>query len=1004
MAARFAGAPDLGGYWQNILDRREALREAPAGWDLGCYVPDADPADSHRIPTRVGGFLRGELRFDPVAFRVPPSMVTRSRPDPFMALQLAHAALADAGALEDRAARKRTGVVLGHISLTEHQDLAAASQQYGVDQVMAVLRDLIPELPGPRAAAVEAELRRQLRRLDPERLPSMVPSMIGGLVANRLDLRGPTCAVDAACASALVALDQACGLLRRGRCDLVLTGGIQFSVGPEQYAAFAQLGGLATSRVRPFTTEAEGTLLGEGGAVLALKRREDAERDGDRIYAVVQGVGLASDGTNQGLLTPSREGELRAIREAWEGAGLDPVDLGLVEAHGTGIPLGDATELEALHEFHGAHRSGRPRRALGGVKSMIGHCLAASGAAGLVKAALAIHHRVLPPSLGEEPCPELEAEGLFYLNTAPRPWVAGPGGRVASVSAFGFGGCNAHAVLQEWRPPEGPSFASFADRAPPASAPAPAPGRTDWRAELFLLGAEGPAGLLAQVRDLRATLGGVASPRLASLAAGTWERPRTGPCRLAVVARDLEDLRTRLDALLAGGEGGLCSTPDGMVRYHAGAEPGRLALLFPGEAAQRPEPLGDLFLHFSRLGEWLDFMVELHDADLPAEDVSLASLLYPPEDVAPAGLAASRAGVAAVWAAGFALVELLRELGVRADGMVGHSAGEPLAHFQAGVFGEPERSLARRAVATNLAGLGELQRDEAIPLCRGVAVGGLELERVEELLGEGLHLAMDNAPGQQVVFGPPEDLGEFEARVRDAGGILFPVPMGRPFHTPLYEAGTTQCREILAGEELHPPGVDLYSCVTAAPFPEERAAFEEVYARQWSERVRFRETLERMYADGYRTFLEVGPGATLAPFVRDTLRGRPVAALSCLPPRGDALAHWLGVLGELHVRGQDLEGQGLFRGRREVPPPPGGAVFEAPATRVTLSEETAASLRALVPGGARPASPQDPDLARRHFRFMDSVLEQQGRALDVLAEAMRRGGVSPDEEGSQDDG
>lgn len=1001
MAARYADAPDLGAFWGNILDRHEALRAAPADWDLGSHVPETSLP--HRIPTNVGGFLRGELRFDPVARAVPPSIVADNRPDCFMALQLAHEALEDAGLPADRRDPDRVGIVLGNIHLSEHQELAGMLQQFGVDLIMKVLGDLAPDHPAGQAADLEARLREQLCVIHPDRLPAMVPSMISGLAANRLDLRGPCFTVDAACASAVVALEQACGLLRRGSCDQVLTGGIQFSVGPQQVGAFAQLGALAASRVRPFAQEAEGTLLGEGGAILVLKRRADAERDGDRIYALVQGVGLSSDGTSQGLLTPSLEGEARAIRWAWEESGLDPSRLGLVEAHGTGIPVGDATELEALQDFHRQHRAGGPPCALGAVKSMIGHCLAASGAAGLVKAAMAIHHRVLPPTLADRPRPELEDAGLFYLNTAPRPWIEGEGRRVASVSAFGFGGCNAHAVLEEWRPSGRDFFAGFLDRAPPA--PPRAPGRQDWPVELFLFEAADPGQLASQVRDFRAEVEAGPEQSLRAWAQEAWSRRGRGRSRWAFLAKDAQDLQRRLEV----GPGEPQADAQNLrARFAAAAPGGKLAMLFPGEASQRPGALGDLLLHFPRLGEWLDALVALHDEDLPAGEASLATLLFPRAGGAgaaldPAGLRqfeASRAGSMAVWATSFGLVELLGEVGLRAEGLLGHSAGDVLARVQAGAFGPPGRRRACEAVMTNLRGLADLERDRSLPACRGVAVGGLGLDEVEQLLGRfdgALHLAMDNCPSQQVVFGPEPQLAAFEDQVREAGGILFPVPMARPFHTPLYAAGTAQCREVLATVELHPPQVPLYSCVTASPYPSDPEGFLDVCARQWTERVRLRETLLRMYEDGFRVFLEVGPGAKLGAFARDTLRGTDALILSCDPPRGAGLESFLDLLGQLHVHGLDLDAGALFRGRAEGPTGPAGSVFRTPRIDLELPADSVASLRETIRAGPAPEDPPGElppgrrALAARHFQLMEDILAQQERALALL-EAAEEGG------------
>src|SRR6185503_11868787 len=235
-----------------------------------------------------------------------------------------------------------------------------------------------------------------------------------------------------------------------GECDLVLAGGIQVSTTFPISLLFSQLGALARSgRIRPFHPEADGTLLGEGAGVVVLKRHEDAVRDGDRVYAVIRGLGTSSDGKAMGILAPRLEGEELAMRRAYESSGINPGSIGLVEAHGTGTPVGDATEIEALRRVFG-DGDRRPRLPMGSVKSMIGHCIPAAAAAGLIKTALALHHRILPPTLGgDAPHPKLQGSG-FYLNTQTRPWIhGGREPRRAGVSAFGFGGINAHAILEE---------------------------------------------------------------------------------------------------------------------------------------------------------------------------------------------------------------------------------------------------------------------------------------------------------------------------------------------------------------------------------------------------------------------------------------------------------------------------------------------------------------------------------------------------------------------------
>jgi acyl transferase domain-containing protein len=325
-----------------------------------------------------------------------------------------------------------------------------------VDQTLRILRELCPEYTPEELVRIKGQLKASLPPFDPETAPALIPNIITGRIANRLDLMGPNYIVDAACASALVALDAAVRDLLAQRCDLMLVGGVHASSPPVLHMIFCQLNALSLGcQIRPFDTGADGTMLGEGAGIVVLKRRREAERDGDRIYALIKGIGVSSDGRGAALMAPRPEGEALALRRAYRMAGISPGSIGLIEAHGTGTVMGDPTEIQALREVFGSREDGAsPSCALGTVKSMIGHTLPAAGAAGLIKAALALHHRILPPTLHcEEPNPALELERTsFFINTETRPWIHGRADhpRRAGVNAFGFGGINAHVILEEY--------------------------------------------------------------------------------------------------------------------------------------------------------------------------------------------------------------------------------------------------------------------------------------------------------------------------------------------------------------------------------------------------------------------------------------------------------------------------------------------------------------------------------------------------------------------------
>ncbi len=452
MSCLFPGSPGLRAFWENILARRACISDHPAPEALRSLQPDSK--DFERIYTIRGGFLGEASRFDPLEYGIMPASVEGGDPDHFLALRVAREALEDAGLPPGHASGERTDVILGHGTFTNPGFTNHVFHADVLDQVIDLLREMHPEYTGAELDAIWRRMRDSLPPLDAQVLPAIIPNVIAGRISNRLNLMGTSHIVDGACASTLLALNYGVMNLQSDRCDVALVGGSQACLLPPTFMVFCNIGALSRqSQPHPFDASADGTLLGEGLGMMVLMRRSDAERAGHRIYALVKEVGVASDGKSKGLLAPRLEGEALAIERAYRRSGIDPATVHLVEAHGTGIPLGDRTEVQALTQVFGTRDGRAADCALGSVKSMVGHCLPAAGAASLIKTALALQHRILPATLGvEKPHPDLGLERTrFYVNTETRPWVHRTKGspRRAGVSAMGFGGINCHCILEE---------------------------------------------------------------------------------------------------------------------------------------------------------------------------------------------------------------------------------------------------------------------------------------------------------------------------------------------------------------------------------------------------------------------------------------------------------------------------------------------------------------------------------------------------------------------------
>ncbi|MDT7713394.1 MAG: hypothetical protein QOG46_2156, partial [Pseudonocardiales bacterium] len=451
MAALFPGSANLDQYWQNLVAGKDQITDLPEDrFDALFY----DPEQAHkpdRLYCRRGGFL-DDATFEPLKFGIMPNSVADIEPDQLIALDVAAAAIADAGGSDRMPDADRIGVFLGRGGILSPAAARFAQRVRMPSQVIGILRELMPEVDESRLATIRARIEERLGKHQPEGTIGLVPNLAASRVANRLNLRGPAYTIDAACASSLIAVDQGVTELSNGRLDAVLAGGTHHVHDVSFWSVFNQLQALSRKGdIRPFDADADGVLIGEGTGMVVLKRLADAERDGDRVYAVIRGTGTSSDGRSASMFNPASSGQALAVRRAWEMAGLDPTApdaLGLLEAHGTATPTGDAAELVTVADVFGPHTEGE-RPVIGSVKSMIGHAMPAAGIAGLIKATLAVHHGVLPPTLNcDNPRAELAATRFQPIGSA-RPWEQTAGPRRAAVNAFGFGGVNAHVVIEQ---------------------------------------------------------------------------------------------------------------------------------------------------------------------------------------------------------------------------------------------------------------------------------------------------------------------------------------------------------------------------------------------------------------------------------------------------------------------------------------------------------------------------------------------------------------------------
>ena len=976
MACLFPQSPTLDAYWRTILGRIDATSEGSLDWLGHEDILDVEMADAFRLYTRRGGFLGDLARFDPRQFGIMPVSLAGSEPDQFLALQCATDALADAGYSEGNYDPERTGIILGHGIHPNRANVGGVQQTIILDQTIALLRDLLPDVDVQRMTSLRSLLKRKLPTMSSDTAPGLVPNMMTGRIANRLNLMGPNYILDAACASSLLAIGHGLDELRSGRCDLMLAGGVNTSTSNMVFMLFCEIGALSRrEKVRPFDRNADGTMLGEGQGIVVLKRLEDARRDGNRIYALIKGVGTASDGRATGLMAPRLEGEMLAMQRAYRETGVDPASVELVEAHGTGIPLGDRTEIEALHTIFGERTLRFPDVALGSVKSNIGHCIPAAGAASLIKTALALHYKVLPPSLCDEANPDLSlTETRFHVNTEAAPWIHGGNApRRAGINAFGFGGINCHMILEE-APDAGEGAvpgAAFAFRRGGASPVPTAP------VNIFVLSAESRDDLAASIEGLRTRLTDEPRLRLEAIAAQLAADASPGPERLAIVATSAQDLEAKLNQAakrLRDGRVHRFHTRSG-IYFRDRPQEGKVAFLFPGENSQHPGMLKDLAVFSPAVREWLDYLdaLFLGDRELPHR-----ILLFPPSN----GLADEDrqaidrrlldvdAGSEAVFFADQALASLLAGLGVKPDAIVGHSTGENAALIASHLFG-----FTREQAGAYILRMNEIYRrleaEAAIPTGVLLTVGGLDRPALVAILDacEGVSITMDNCPNQAILFGNEELIDRLTPQLSAAGAICSRLPLAWAYHTPGI-APMAEAFEELFGTILRTetPVAPLYSCTTAGPFPDDLEAIRELMVAQYTSPVRFTETVERLYADGVRVFIEVGPSGFLCGFVRDILQKRSHLAIPTDVRRRNGLEHVHHVLAQLFVAGVPVDLSARYASVEPTQNDHSGApVLASHLPFVRLSGEEATEARALLGfnGQQQQSAPESASQQRR---------------------------------------
>jgi len=878
----FPKADDLQSYWANIKNGVNAITPVPAGthWNAADYF-DADPKSPDRTYARSGGFL-SPVNFNPMEFGIAPKDIEATDTTQLLSLVGAHRALADAGyAAGNNAGRKfdreRTSVILGVTGALElviplgarlgHPIWRRALKDAGVEGALA--EDVVQRISDSYVGWQENSF------------PGLLGNVAAGRIANRLDLGGTNCVVDAACASSLAAIHLAGLELAAGRSDMVITGGVDTFNDIFMYMCFSKTPALSPSGdAKPFDRDCDGTVLGEGLGLLVLKRLADAERDGDRIYAVIKGIGSSSDGRSTGIYAPRAGGQKLALQRAYEDASTPPQTIGLVEAHGTGTKVGDATELSSLIEvFQAPHGTGdkcaEPWCALGSVKSQIGHTKAAAGVAGVIKAAMALHEKVLPPTIKITRPLEEAAPGRspFYLNTSKRPWLPSAGHpRRAGVSALGFGGTNFHCVLEEH------------DAAKPG---------VDWEGgiEILAFSDDKLGDLIAQVNAHRADDAWLDFRREAQRSRQQFRHDAEFRL-LMIVARDSDRAALKGTALkmLEKNPGMASWTAPAGIAFGSGKRHGKLGALFPGQGSQYAGMMRDLACQFPGMLQALAEADEAFAREPSRTARRLSDYIYPhpvfSEDARQqqeTELKATDVAQPALGAVSMGAFSVLNHFGVGADAACGHSYGELLALCGAGRIDPAAlhqlsnlrgRLMAARHGDSDRGAMLAVQADEAAVL---------EFLREED---SQLVVANRNSPKQYVLSGPVEQIKRALGKLTQRAIRSRMLQVSAAFHSPLVADARAPFAAALEAVAFDKGRMPVYANATGREYPKNAKQAREVLASQIVRPVNFMEQIQAMHADEVRTFIEVGPGHVLSDLVQSILPGGAVETVALDSSRG----------------------------------------------------------------------------------------------------------------------
>ncbi len=857
LSAMFADASNVEQFWNNIIDQKDSIVDVPESrWKIEDYY-NADPRMADKTYCKKGGFIP-DVDFNPMEFGLPPNILEVTDVSQLLSLVGARDAFEDAGYGRESdkftaLLKEKTGVILG-----------VGGGQKLITPLTSRLQTPIWERALKSSGISDADIPHIIEKMkkayigwNENSFPGMLGNVISGRITNRFDLGGINSVVDAACAASLSAIKMAVSELIEGRCDMMLTGGVDTDNSPFMYMSFSKTPAFSQKgSIRPFDTDSDGMLIGEGIGMLVLKRLEDAERDGDRIYGLITGVGSSSDGRYKSVYAPRPHGQALAMQRAYDEAGYDASTVKLIEGHGTATGAGDAAEFESMSMVFGKSDATLNHIAIGSVKSQIGHTKSAAGAAGMIKAALALYHKVLPGTINvTKPHEKFGIEkSPFYVNAETRPWFKNGVPRRAGISAFGFGGVNVHFAMEEYE-----NKTSFTDR-------------MHQTFQSIYIKATDVTNLLASLKN---TITSLNSKEAKTAFYKLKETSKQGTAkqkeaRVGFVVESIVDCISKLEIAVEQLEKNkeAWSHPKGIFfRPNGISSTTKVASLFAGQGSQYANMAKEATSSFKTIQE----TIATFDAK---KGFDLAHKIYPKpvftaEDKAllEKNITNTEFAQPAIGAISLGYYKVFKNAGLVSDMVAGHSFGELTALCAASVLSESD--YITLAIARGKAMAGKNASGDAGAML-AVKATASEIQPLIASIPD-VSIANINSSNQLVLGGTTVSISEAKSLldVKKFRSVLLPVSAA--FHTDCVGHAQKPFEKNIKAIEFSNPIIPVYSNSTGDAYPIETPKIKNILAQHILNPVDFKSEIENMYAAGARVFVEFGPKSILTNLVKDIL-------------------------------------------------------------------------------------------------------------------------------------